>query len=463
VAGELALACAIAFFSLYVVSRLAARPIRRAFRLEPLPWYQAAAWALVIVVGVPLCLHYGLPGVALLVGPTLLAVLIRIARRRAAVVDAMVRRLWATALVGLTALVALPVFSSSVEALAHPPPSDAVPTLAEAGLLAWQVRPGLFFDDAEQFVPLDIEDAIAAGRVLACGRGVLGRVDAADPDVSCPQVQSADEVPADADYVLVEQRPLGRGQLAGGRPSALYHHVVRADERTILVDYWWYFAQNPSPVRPKVLCGPMVRWLGPACGEHASDWEGITVVLARCDDDGDDAPRGCITTAGGPYRITAVHYAQHENTIKYSWAQLRKAWDTRAHEEWTDQIPRRPLAFVALNSHASYPLPCTDGCPQTTRALPERRNGKLPWANNDARCSLTVPEPETAQNLTCLKPLPVMPDGAATGWNAFAGHWGAHDCILDGAVCDAREPPRGPAFQSRYENPAGFDLEGTLR
>ena len=112
-----------------------------------------------------------------------------------------------------------------------------------------------------------------------------------------------------------------------------------------------------------------------------------------------------------------------------------------------DQAGVHPIAFVARNSHASYPDPCflKTGCRQQTRDLPEaRHDGVVPWVHNNAGCD------------GCVKPLPLDDDGDPALWNAFPGRWGGQNCILAGAYCDLSGAPAGPSFQTRYEHPDGI-------
>ena len=99
------------------------------------------------------------------------------------------------------------------------------------------------------------------------------------------------------------------------------------------------------------------------------------------------------------------------------------------------------IAFVARNSHASYPGPCFGSCEQTTRDLPEAvHNGGVPWVHNED-CS------------ECVKRLPLTAASEPALWNAFPGLWGEQHCILAGAYCDLSGAPKGPSFQTRYQEP----------
>ena len=97
----------------------------------------------------------------------------------------------------------------------------------------------------------------------------------------------------------------------------------------------------------------------------------------------------------------------------------------------------RALAFVAFNSHASYPTACPPRCLNS-----DHYNGRLAWGNNTSTCTDH-----------CLALLPTTKDGAPASWNAFPGHWGKQTCILLGAYCDRGPAPRAPAYQSRYKQP----------
>src|SRR5262249_35749923 len=168
-----------------------------------------------------------------------------------------------------------------------------------------------------------------------------------------------------------------------------------------------------------VLCGPGTLWIGIACGNHPSDWEGLTVVLTRCT----GAAASCLAfRRHTAYQAVRIRYGQHESDKSFDWSALEKRWDElsmRAPRARSSHVARgtRPLAFVALNSHATYEKPCGNGlrslperlvayCPQTFRpALTERRDGRQPWIDNECE--------------HCLKPLPVSRSGEPTDWNAF--------------------------------------------
>jgi hypothetical protein len=194
--------------------------------------------------------------------------------------------------------------------------------------------------------------------------------------------------------------------------------------------------------------------VGVTCHDHPSDWEGVTVVLGPCP----DASRDCVRSEEERYAPLAVRYAQHEHLVSYSWPALTELWRRVQRRE-----PARPLVFVARDSHASYPVPCSGGCKQYATYplfnadfpfIDEKRDegshdGKLAWNYNDS-CS-QAEDGDTATD--CLEPMPITADGLAASWNAFRGRWGRQTCILAGAYCDTSRAPGSPSGQRRYRDP----------
>jgi hypothetical protein len=323
----------------------------------------------------------------------------------------------------------------------------ATPEVEQETELAERFRPVMFFDSGEVRFPLNVEAAIADGRMEICRKAV--------GDDNCSTVESAEQIDENLDYLELEEA--GGTPRGGGDESALYYHVVRDGER-VYVDYWWFYSRNPSPVADKVFCGPGLRLPPFTCQEHVGDWEGLTVVLAPCVEGGPD----CEGVGDELLAPEEVRYGQHEHIAAYDWDEvlvpLRSSLPLpRAEatlEIWETLVLRavsragaRPIVFAARNSHASYPDPCFGGCNQETRDLPEaRHDGTVPWAGND-ECD------------GCVKPLPVTAAGEPALWNAFPGRWGAQRCILAGAYCDLSGAPRGPSFQRRYRDPGGEAVE----
>ena len=114
-------------------------------------------------------------------------------------------------------------------------------------------------------------------------------------------------------------------------------------------------------------------------------------------------------------------------------------WD-EVVQRTVDNNGVRPVAFVARNSHASYPDVCFGNCRQEVGSLPRPATTGDPVGSQPRLRRLP-------------SPLPIDEDGNEASWNAFPGRWGSQECILAGAYCDLSPAPRGPSFQTRYDEP----------
>lgn len=227
-----------------------------------------------------------------------------------------------------------------------------------------------------------------------------------------------------------------------GRQSAIYVHPVsvsREGRELLYLDYWWYLPYNPVELGGGALCGAGLVIAGVTCQTHESDWEGLTVVVDR--------------TAAAP-RPVAVQYAQHSSVVRYAWSLLRERWDGDKEVEGriagVADASSRPLAFVAVGSHASYPLPCRDRCHQfpDPGVGEEPHLGDLPWSGNDTNA---------CGKSSCLQLLPTHEGGRrAALWNGYDGPWGELHCFLT-YYCDSGVPPTAPGKQRRYRHPTWFD------
>lgn len=408
----------------YGTRRLPGR-LDRYLEISPIPAHQALAWGAITVVAFPIAMMQRPEGFAVLIVCTITAaVFFGILGRRYPWFPGFAL-CWAV-------VVGLFVLAGYTSAFYGGPVKDfslaaAEPAVPGAEDLARRFRPLLFFDRDERYQPIDIVDA----EVVGCRSG-LSIEDCGDP------VNPMDSLD-DYAYIKVDGPEMRRGESPGGPASAYYYHAVKRDSNVHL-DYWWYFEHNPSPFGEGVLCGQALRWLGEACAEHPADWEGITVVLAPCEA---AARESHCAIEDNSYRISEVHYAQHEKVVSYSWDVLRKEWEKPAYAEWSLTASNRPLVFTALDSHASYAVPCALRCKQIAHPrFTERRDGKLHWSNNDAAGC----DPD------CLQELPVA-EGEPSAWNAFPGPWGAQFCILFGSYCDVRPAPAAPGFQKRFKDP----------
>ena len=159
----------------------------------------------------------------------------------------------------------------------------------------------------------------------------------------------------------------------------------------------------------------------------------------------------------------AVTYAQHDGSVRYTWAALQRLWQVTRAQRFapTGALDIRPLVFAARGTHASYPIACGDAsCPRNV--VPKLRNtaalqdnphdGRKPWkGNTDELCAGS-----------CVVALPTRRYGAEPeGWNAWAGEWGTANCIM-GIFCASAQPPHSPGQQGRYAHPwctnTAFDI-----
>lgn len=439
--GDLAFALIVTTVVLWALTRATRPLLGRDKRFRAFP--RALSATVMVLVGFPLALVTWPVGTILLAAP-LVAWGVIVLVRRLGIARVRLPPLWPAALLGVGLVLLFVGLRPSLS------PTDTVPRAVPAAQLeevdadlADLFRPLLFFDSGEQRYPLDIEDAIAEGRITMCRRGVRGD--------DCEDLNTAAEIDDSFEYLVVSDAPPPRR--GGDDGSAYYYHVDR-EGQVVYVDYWWFYSRNPSPVAGEVFCGPGLRTPPFTCQEHAGDWEGVTVVLEPCPTESET----CVEAGGNLLEPVAVRYAQHEHVVPYPWSEeLEESWQNLPRPTsaalgpvWDGFVLRavaehgtRPLVFVARNSHASYPVACFRNCKQQARDLPEARfDGGQPWTHNDD-CE------------GCLKPLPLTAEGDPALWNAFSGRWGAQRCILAGAYCDLSGAPRGPSLQSRYDDPGG--------
>lgn len=418
--GEFASAMIGCSLGVWGLGRLLKKELQNRYPFITPRWWQAPIWAAVPLVGGPfaaLTWPWGtVVFLSILVGLLLVFSLVSwTPPPRLHPVQ------WVAALLAVAAVTAF-VATDTATDVGHA--AAATPPVAGGMELAMRYRPELYFDSQERYFPMNIDVAMKDGRVEQC-RYTLGRT-------PCTEVDDAAQLDSKNDFLSIEGGSAGFRADTGGPTSAIYVHVSQ-DGPHIFLDYWVYYAQNPLPVAKHILCAPGLRAPELTCFEHPADWEGLTVVLSRCRGS-ESVNSPCHSSPAGEFRITGVHYAEHRNVQAFAWNTLLQRWVPRGLASPGDE---RPLAFIALDSHASYPLPCRSGCP-----FEGDYNGRLPWGNNGDQCGTT-----------CVQALPVTSDGAPASWNAFAGHWGPQHCILLGAYCDVGPAPRAPAFQTRYKQP----------
>jgi hypothetical protein len=422
--GEWAFAMIGASLAIWLLARATARLARRILPqrysfIAPRAW-QAPIWAALPLVAVPFAALTRPWGIVLTV--SLLAILLALLPRTKVTFPNMLQPVqWIAPFVAVAAATSFVWLNISIDKGVE---ASATPRVANALELAYHYRPLLFFDSREQFFPMNIETAIHDSRVEQCKYTLSN---------SCTEVTTAFQLDPSYDYLAIDDATPGRVKRTGGTDSTFYVHVLRHGGGVFL-DYWIYYAENPEPVAKSILCGPGLRAPEIDCFQHEADWEGLTVELAACTLH-TGITTSCHPQPSGPaLRVIAVLYAEHNHVRRYNWDALQHLWTVSNLAENGE----RALAFVALNSHASYPTPCPPGCLNS-----DHYNGRLAWGNNnDGSCGRH-----------CLELLPTTANGAPASWNAFPGHWGKQTCILLGAYCDRGPAPRAPAYQSRYKEP----------
>jgi hypothetical protein len=378
--GDLAFAIIVTTGVFWIARRLA-EPLLHEGPIRALP--RALATTVFVLIGVPVGYVTRPLGIILLLLPIAVWAGVRIARWRWGR-PSWRPVFWQAEVAGVALLAIVLLVAPAVGTVNRVP--KAVPAAStERGELdaavAQRFRPLLLFDSGEQRYPLDIQDAIAGNRMEICRKAVR--------DDLCERVALAEEIDENLDYLELSEAP---GTPRGGSDgSAYYYHVVREGDR-VYVDYWWFYSRNPSPVADKLFCGPGLRLPPITCQEHSGDWEGLTVVLAACEAGAED----CEDVSGELLGPEEVRYGQHEHVVGYDWDEtlgpfwrsLQAPGDPVLAEAWSELVlpavdgaGARPVAFVARDSHASYPAPCFRACRQETPDLPEaRHDGTVPWA-----------------------------------------------------------------------------------
>lgn len=333
------------------------------------------------------------------------------------------------------------------------------PTAGADLALAIAHRPVLRFDTSEPVPrPLDVNALLHTGQISMCEGGQKLRS-------QCIQIFRGADLQTGFDHLAFDTDTLATADVV----SRIYVHVTHtspdassnADAASLIhLDYWWYLPDNPAHSGSGAFCGPGFSIAGATCFDHQSDWEGVTVILDAAD------------AAGTP---VAVNYAEHDGTVRYSWAALRRLWK-QTHVEGlapTGALDSRPLVFSARGTHASYPVACgKHSCPRNvvpgvrhTAALQDNpHDGMIPWSGNTDDGDTDGASADDGCASTCVAELPTRRGGAeAEGWSAWPGEWGTSNCVM-GLFCASAHPPHSPAQQGRYKHPwctsGVFDVAG---
>jgi hypothetical protein len=296
----------------------------------------------------------------------------------------------------LTLLVSVGVAFASTAAAAP----TAAPTAAR--LLA-RHAPVLVLHPAEQVRPASVDGFLAASDIQRRGAagweatgGVLP-VEGADHRLDQRLCRAADGPAATSCYIAAQATH-------GSRP-VVYGAAFRARDR-IELQYWIWYPWDPySPTVP-----PGELWQ-----VHEGDWEAVAVILDR---------------AAKPL---VVGYSQHGEGVRRSWKTAPKRG-------------LRPIAYVALGSHANYP---TVG---THRFDPRVVD---PLFISIIRQNRHEPVDHTGRGATVVPAL--LPVSAtAPAWMTFAGGWGEDSYLrVPGGEPTAygATGPRGPAFHEQWRAP----------
>ncbi len=197
----------------------------------------------------------------------------------------------------------------------------------------------------------------------------------------------------------------------GGGPPTVYGAVHRRGAR-IVVQYWLFAPFN--------LWSPVVPAASDAWQAHEGDWEHIAVVL----------------DAGG--RPLHVGYAQHCGGVRVPWADVP-----------TQRGTARPVVYLGLGSHASYPRP-------GVHATDPRcwRDPKVIVPIFTALGYRLVDHAGGGRRI--VAPRLVRLTSTSPAWTTFAGTWGEDRFVRLGEVT-LRDGtgPTGPTHKSAWRNPVG--------
>ena len=259
----------------------------------------------------------------------------------------------------------------------------------------------LVLHPAERYPPVPVDAFLSASDRLV--RRADGTYSPAGPGETPTRLDvrgcTAETGPAGADCYL---------PLSGGAPT-VYGAVHRRGGR-IVVQYWLFAPFN--------LWSPVVPAAANAWQAHEGDWEHVAIVLGA---------RGTPVTAG---------YAQHCGGVRLPWARVPLQRGTR-----------RPLVYVGLGSHASYPSPGvhpTDpACwpdPKVVVPIFEALGYEMvDYAGGGRR--ITAPR---LVRLTATSP----------AWTSFAGTWGETRYVRLGDVTFADGAgPIGPTHKTVWRSP----------
>jgi hypothetical protein len=290
----------------------------------------------------------------------------------------------------------------SAVALAGAAPARPVAQPSPATLLARHV-PVFVLHPAEQVRPTSVDGFLADSdlqrRTASGWEPADGPLPAGGSDERLDQrtCRALDGPAATRCYVASEAAH-------GGRP-VVYGAALRRGNR-IELQYWvWYPWDAYSPTVP-----PGELWQ-----VHEGDWESVAVIVD---------PKG---------RPLTVGYSQHGKGARRDWA----------------RAPRRglrPLAYVALGSHANYP---TAGTQRLDPRVVDPLFISVIRQNGQAAVDHTG-------NGRVVRPSLVRIAATTPSWMAFAGGFGEESYLrAPGGQPQAYSAtgPKGPAFHAQWRRP----------
>ena len=286
--------------------------------------------------------------------------------------------------------------------LVAPGVGEGAPAPDDATLLRRHL-PVLVVHPAERYPPVSVDAFLAASdRLVRRADGTYSPAAAGEsPTRLDVRGCTAGTGPAGADCYL----PLSTG------PPTAYGAVHRRGARIVL--QYWLFA-------PLNLWSPVVPAASDAWQAHEGDWEHIALVL--------DA------------RAKPLHagYAQHCGGIRIPWARVPLQRGTL-----------RPVVYVGLGSHASYPSP---GVHRTDPRC--WRDPKVIVPIFTALGYRLVDHAGGGRRITAPRLVRLTPTSPA--WTSFAGTWGEDQYVRLGEVTFADGAgPAGPTHKAAWRRPVG--------
>jgi hypothetical protein len=194
-------------------------------------------------------------------------------------------------------------------------------------------------------------------------------------------------------------------EAAHGARAVVYGAALRR-KQLLELQYWlWYPWDAYSPTVPP----------GELSQVHEGDWESVSVI---------------VDARGKPVHVA---YSQHGEGVRRAWTSAPKQG-------------LRPLAYVALGSHANYP---TAGVQRFDPRVVDPLFVSVIRQNGGQPVDHTGPG-------RVVRPALVRVTATSPGWMAFAGGWGEDGYLRVPSgqpTSYAATGPKGPAFHEQWRAP----------